>query len=62
MLSKIMQEYSNIRKEKYNDRHMRCLKYKWIEIHANKLENLKKMNNFQHNINFVNWFKTGKNG
>lgn len=55
-----MKEYSNIRKEKmkneYNNRPKRCLKYKWIQIYANKFENLKKMNNFQ-DINYVNWLQ-----
>lgn len=41
-------------KNEYNNRQKRYLKYKWIQIYPNKLENLKKMNNFQ-DINYVNW-------
>lgn len=42
-------EYSNIRREEMNITIVtrRCLKYKQIQMYANKFENLKKMNKFQ---------------
>lgn len=55
---KFIQKYERVLKyqerKNNNNRHRRYLKYKCIQIYANKFVNLKKMNNSQQDINYVN--------